>query len=458
MSAGIPSRAGRPWLEYGMALGALLLIGRAMWILYSEGYLPQPFFYEPSDTYMDWFNTAYWARDPGVYDNWRTIYPPLSFVVLRLLGINSCYAGSEGLTVRDCDWVGLVAIHAIFVLNIVLVALTFRKIDRRTALPRAIALSSGLPMLYALERGNVLLLCFTAMLLGFGPLLKSARLRWLCAGIAVNFKIYLIATIGAQLLRRRWLWVEGALIATLAVYLLSYGLLGAGTPREIVTNITDYSSGFVAAQILDIWYPVTYQPLLSLLHGESFPVTSLLGSRTSEVGLLILPILIRTGQLSLLLAAVATWLRPEAVPPFRVAFIGTALALISSEAGGYTQVLIILFVFMEPWRGIARPIAITICYILCLPGEIVISGVPSLVRDSFLAGHEVQVDFGVGLGMLLRPGLVILTAISLSAATLHDVWADIRTQGWRHRWRYRRDWPMLPGILRPQAPQRSESR
>lgn len=437
------------WLEYAFAIGVLALIAKAMASVLIDGYLPQPFFYEPSDTYMDWFNSAYWARDPNVYDSWRTIYPPLSFVVLRLLGKGSCYAGAEGLTSRDCDWVGLVVLHAIFVLNIVLVALTFRKIDTRTAIPRAIALSSGLPMLYALERGNILLLCFTAVLLAFGPLLKSARLRWLFAGIAVNFKIYLIATIAVQLLRRRWLWCEGAIIATLLVYLLSYGLLGAGTPSEIMRNISDYSSGYIAAQVLDVWYSLTYQPLISLLQGEVFPVTGIVGSRLAEIGLIVLPLLVRVGQASILAAAVATWLRPEVVPPYRVAFLGTALAAISSEAGGYTQMMVMLFVFMEPWRGRARPIALIACYILCLPGEIITGSVPPLIRESYLGGRQVEMQFGVGLGMFLRPGLVILVAVSLSMATIHDVWADIRQQGWKGRWRYRRDWPMLPWIARP---------
>lgn len=437
------------WLESILGLGVALLLVRAMWWLYAYGQLPQPFFYEPSDTFMDWFNTAYWAHDKGAYDSWKTIYPPLSFVVLRFLGNPACYVGTEGLTSRDCDWLGLVAIHAIFAINIVLVALTFKKIDRRTALPRAFALAAGMPMLFALERGNILLLCFTAMLLGFGPLLRSARLRWLFVGIAINFKVYLVAALASQLLKRRWLWFEGALIATVIVYLLSYGILGAGTPREIYTNISDYSSGFIAAQVLDIWYSVTYQPLISLLEGQSFPVVAVLGSRPSEIGLVLLPIIVRLGQLSVVLAAAATWLRPEAVPTYRLAFFGTVLALISSEAGGYTQIMVILFVFMEPWKGIGRPLAIICCYILCMPGDISIGYIPPIIRDSFIVGRSVEVHYSIALGMFLRPGLLILVAISLSCVTLHDVWQDVRRQGWRMRWRYRHDWPLIPGVLRP---------
>lgn len=422
-------RNGR-WVEYLFGFGVLLLIGRAMWWLYAYGHLPQPFFYEPSDTFMDWFNTAYWAHEGSAYDVWRTIYPPISFVVLRGLGLSHCYAGAEGLVSRDCDWLGLVALHAIFVINIVLVAITYIKLDRRTALPRAIALSTGMPMLFALERGNVLLLCFTAVLLGFGPLLKSARLRWLFVGIAINFKVYLIAAVATQLLKRRWLWLEGALISTVAVYLVTYGLYGAGTPVEIITNITDFSSGFIAAQVLDIWYSVTYQPLISLLNGVSFPVMPTIGSDLAEIGLAIVPVVTRMGQLAVVLAAVATWLRPSVVPTYRLAFFGIALALISSEAGGYTQIMVFLFVFMERWRGFGRPFAIVCAYILCLPGDIIIGSVPTLVRYSYLAGHEVEVNFGVGLGMFLRPGLLIAIAISISLVTIRDVWRDIQAHGW----------------------------
>ncbi|KQS03396.1 hypothetical protein ASG11_03250 [Sphingomonas sp. Leaf357] len=431
----------------GLAVAALLV--RALWWLYAYGQLPQPFFYEPSDSFMDWFNTAYWAHDKGAYDSWRTIYPPLSFVVIRLLGKAGCYVGAEGLPARDCDWVGLVALHAIFVLNIVLIAMSYLKIDRRTALPRSFALATGMPMMFALERGNILLLCFTAMLLAYGPLLRSTRLRWMFAGAAVNFKVYLIAAIAAQALKRRWLWVEGALLSTVIIYLLSYGILGAGTPREIVTNITDYSSGFIASQVLDIWYSVTYQPLISLLQGETFPTTAVIGSRTVEIGLVVVPLLTLFGQVSVIVGVIATWLRPEVVPAYRVAFFGTVLALISSEAGGYTETMVILFVFMEPWRGIGRPLAILCCYILCLPGDIAIGYIPPIIRDSFLVGHSVEVQFSIGLGMFLRPGLMILIAIFLSATTVRDVWVDIRAQGWKNRWRYRRDWPLLPGIQRP---------
>ena len=451
MTAGRSGALRGRWIEYLLAWVLVILLIRAGWNLYTYGYLPQPFFYEPSDTWMDWFNTAYWARDPGAYDVWGTIYPPLSFVVIRLFGIDACYARSSLtstlLTIRDCDWVGIAAMHAIFALNVALIALTFRKIDPRTALPRTIALAFGMPMLFALERGNILLLTFSSFLLAFGPLLHSARLRWLFAGLAINFKVYLLGAIIALLLKRRWKWVEGALLATVLVYGLSYLLLGSGTPVEIIQNITRYAGGFQAGQVLDIWYSITYLPLISLLEGAAFPVSSAVGSELADWGLLILPALIRTGQLLIALAALATWLRPEVVPTHRAIFLGLAMALISSEAGGYTQILIVMLVFMERWRGIARPLAIVLCYVLCLPADIIVGSVPPFVRDSYLAGRAVEIHTGVGLGVFLRPGILIAIAIALACATIRDVWLDIRLPGNRVRWRFRRDAAILPDVI-----------
>jgi hypothetical protein len=40
------------WVEHLLAFGVAVLIGRAMYFLYWYGYLPQPFFYEPSDLYI----------------------------------------------------------------------------------------------------------------------------------------------------------------------------------------------------------------------------------------------------------------------------------------------------------------------------------------------------------------------------------------------------------------------
>jgi hypothetical protein len=413
--------------EWFMAGLVVLMALRGVIYFAMNGYLPEPFFYESSDTWMDWFNTAWWAHNKGIYDSWASIYPPISFVILRVLGISHCYASpAAGPEPRLCDWLGVGAIHAFYVLDVVLVALSFIRIDRRTALPRSLALTLGMPLLYGLDRGNLILLAFACVVLAFGPLVRSARLRWMALAVAINLKVYIVTALAAQLLRRRWRWTEGAALATAAVYLLSYASLGVGTPMELVTNIRDFSANSTVGNILDVWYPATYQPMIRLLTSSEFPVILLLGSRVLDWGALILPILMHLGQGMIAMGAVAIWLRPQVVPPYRATMLALSMALITSEAGGYTPCLMLFFVMMERWEGRLRPIAIMLAYLLCVPAEFVLSSVMSMSQESFLVGHTVLVDRGIGLGMFLRPLVVILVPSLLAAQTVAMVWRDWR--------------------------------
>ncbi|MGQ2930255.1 MAG: hypothetical protein ACT6Q3_07275, partial [Sphingopyxis sp.] len=88
------------------ALLALAVVASSAWTLrffLEFGYLPQPFVFDTNDTFMDWFNTAYWANNPGIYNVWRSIYPPLSFVFLDATSLPGCYLHNS-FTARDCDW------------------------------------------------------------------------------------------------------------------------------------------------------------------------------------------------------------------------------------------------------------------------------------------------------------------------------------------------------------------
>jgi hypothetical protein len=439
---------------------ALCIVAGIVWSvghLYVNHYLPQPFFYEPSDIYADWFNTAFWARNKGAYDVWQTVYPPLSFVFLRHLGLDRCYPdrrsfdASAGLAARDCDGVGIAMIWLIFLVNLVLVWLTFQKLDRKTALQRTICVGLGMPMLSGVERGNLVLIAFTCLVLALGPILRSARLRWLFAGLAVNFKVYLIASIVPLLLKRRWRWVECALISVILVYMFSYAILGRGTPLEIFSNIREFSN-LPSGSILDVWSETTYQALMSLLQGDNFPAILLIGSGNQNLLLILLPAVLHLTQALILAAAVATWVRPECIPAYRLINLGVLLALITSEAGGYTPIFFMLFVMMERWEGVGRRWAIIACYVLALPFDIPIYGLPPLARNTYLGGETTMVTFYVAVGPFVRPLIIMTIAVALSLTTIHEVWKDIRLQGWAGRWRLRRDAPLLPGVRRPTPP------
>lgn len=436
------------WVE---PLLAVVLVGgmiRTMWFLAGNGYLPQPYFYDPADTWMDWFNTADWARDRGFYDSWGSVYAPLTPVFLRLFGLSQCYLGGGQDTshyARACDWLGVFWLHAFYVITIVAVAVSFYRIDRATALPRSVALMIGLPMTSGLERGNIILVAFLCVVLAYGPILKSARGRWLAIGLAINFKIYIAAALFPQLLRRRWRWFEGASIAAIGIYLMTFGILGRGAPGEIINNVLGFTDVIQASQFLDVLYAATYGPFLTLLNNQSFPITSLIGSKNVDLLLIVIPVLLRCVQISVVVAALAAWLRPEAVPMFRLTNLGLSLALITIESGGYSHIFVIFLTFFERWTGAGRKWAIIACYLLCIQFDFIIDRAPPVVRETFFANSATIVNYYIMLGSFIRPAIFYSIPFALSLVTIRAVWMDIRAQGWRTRWRYRHDLPIMVG-------------
>ena len=442
MNAGVKMGINK-WLEPLLALGVVAGVAHALYFLHQNHYLPQPFFYDPADSLMDWINTAQWAHDSGTYDVWATIYPPLSFIFLKFFSLARCYDDMQGSLSRDCDWWSITSLCGFFLVNIGLVGWSYYKIDRNTALPRTIALGVGLPALFGLERGNLVIVCFTFFVLAYGPILKSARWKWLCAAFAINFKIYLLPTILPQLLRRRWRWFEGALLATIAVYVLTWGLLGRGTPTNLIKNIQDFAGIYQAVNFLDLWYAGTYGPLHSLLDGSIFPIMLVAGSTNIEMMQFWTNFALHATQAIILIASLAAWVRPEVVPMFRLTNFATSFALITIEAGGYTQTLILFLALMERWKGIGRKWVILVCYVLCLPADITIFRFDPVVRESFLGGRPAVLEYAISYGPFLRPGLIMSIPFALACVTIHDVWQDIRRQGWKGRRRYRFDAPLF---------------
>lgn len=395
---------------------------------------------------MDWYSLTAFAQFGGAYDVGGTIYPPLSFVVLRLFSFRSCYADNGSEWARDCDWLGVAVLSSILLINVVLTFKTFYKHDRTTFFPRAFALSLGLPMVFTYERGNLLLFCYACVLLSFGSILKSARLRWFFGGLAANFKIYLIGVLVAPLLRRGWIRAEGMIISALAIYLVTFLVLGDGSPSQVYQNLTAYSAGFGSTRLNDLWYPSSLIPAITLLNGTSFQVTSIMDSNVADMLLTLATSLMKITQLLIAIGAFAVWLRPEAVPNTRVVFLAIAMAVSTSEAGGYTEMLLLLFVFMERWEGWARPIAITSAYILCVPIDYVQKKLAPVVQTSWLmGGASVYGEYGVGWLAIVRPLIAMLIIWCMVLLILSQVWSDIQNQGWKTRWRFRRDFPIMPG-------------
>jgi hypothetical protein len=401
---------------------ALAVVASCAWTartFFETGYLPQPFIYDTNDTFMDWFNTAYWANHRGIYNVWRSIYPPLSFVFLDIFSLPGCYLQSPFYG-RDCDWLGRGTIYASYLVNVIMLWVAFRRADRRTAPMRTVAFALGLPLLFTLERGNLILVTLPFFIVAYGNVTRSVPWRVISAAMTINFKPYLVVPAFAYALKRDWRMLELAGIASIAIYLLTIAWVGSGTPMELIDNTTNWIV-YQGAQVYnEVNYATSYAPLLTF-RTLQIPLLEFVDSDLIETVETMVPIVIRASQGIALLALVATWLQPRVLPTHRIAALMLGAFLVTQSPGGYTQAFLLFLVFLEPWRRPGQMLALTCTYVLCLVGDVHLTTVMEITANSWLSGRPVTPSFGIKLGHFIRPGLIVVILWALAFDTLVEV-------------------------------------
>lgn len=406
-------------LEASLALAVLASLAVSARFFVTNGYLPQPFVFDTNDTFMDWFNTAYWSNHKGMYEVWRSIYPPLSFVFLDAFSLPGCYLQSP-FHARDCDWAGRSMILACYVLDVALLWFSFRRSDPATAPMRTVAMALGLPLLFTLERGNLILACLAPFILAHGPVLRSVWGRGFAAALTINFKPYLLLPVLALAVRRDWRMLERAGIATVAIFCLTLALTGAGTPLEIAAN----TANWIQFQSTQVWgeinYSTSYAPFMELRSAQ-VPLLEFVSSRTIETIEFAVPVTIRATQVLALAALLACWLQPRALGPARIATLLLGTYLVTQSPGGYTQTFLLFLVFLEPLQRPGQALAVLCAYLLCLVGDLPLATVLHIQSNSWLSGQPVSPAFGLTLGQFVRPLIIIVIVWTLSLDTIAQV-------------------------------------
>jgi hypothetical protein len=388
-------------------------------IFFYQGYLPAPFVFDIGDTFMDWFNTAYWAHNPGAYSVWRTIYLPLSFVITGLLGDPTCYKNAP-YDARDCDHLGIAVILLTYAACCVVAALAFRKTDRRTAIPRTVAMAIGGPLLFALERGNLIMLAFIPFALAYGGLLRSRTGFAAASAFMANLKIYLVFPFFALMVRREWRLFELCCLASVALYLLTLLIVGAGTPFEFVSNLQNWFGVRLGAIWDELLYTTTYAPFLQLDVGQ-YPVRDFIEGRVVDAAKLFIETELLASRGVALLCVALAWFYPRAISTNRLVFFVLMQSFVVQNPGGYAIAMIVFLVFMEGWTNFATALAIICAYLLCIPGDLTVTTLFLVERESWLTGRIVNSAYVLPLGSFIRPGLILIILWSLAIDSLIDV-------------------------------------
>ena len=425
---------GNPKLSVSLIAEGIFLFLIIAGLLYTffftviNGYLPQPYFYGSESLFTDWTVTAYFAHQPGTYSSFQSVYPPLSFVFLRYFSIKACYEYDDIFASRDCDWMVPVTLVTFFIINIYVAYKVYANIDRRTALMRALVIGLGLPSLYALERGNLIIPCFTFFMLGNSRVLRSVRLKWICSAIAINFKPYLIMTLLAPLIKRRWRWFEGAAVTGLLVYIATFIMNGDGNPVQVVSNIMAFTTSDAHGLFNRAVYASSYRPIVELLD-SNFPLMNFLGSKPIDLMDWLLPALVTAGKVGPIVCFGAALLKPNVIPVFRLCALAIAYVLVSQDPGGYSVVFFFFFVLMEEWRGVFTIAALVLTYLLSISADIKLLSIAHELVFSYLTKREVGYDLGLNLGEIIRPAMILGVEYALIGASFTDFFRKLEFGG-----------------------------
>lgn len=406
------------WLLLSLVLAGL---AATLWHFAQHSFLPQSFF-NPDDVAMDWFNIASLANTPNMYRIFNSLYPPLSFMITDIFQINQCYTTSandyHAYDGRNCDWLGLATIITVNVTLMLLGAYLILKAGGRRYIPRAIAYTISFPLLYGFERGNTIAICAVFLLLA----LRKETTGWLKAlsiAITINLKPYMLLVVSAWIIRREWRTFEIIGFFTLGVYLVSLVYVGQGLPGDLVATLKTYDQ-FMKSDMLNFVRSSTSYDLILKIANSELPVHAFIPSGPLDTFLRGVRISMIGSQLLIVVALVAAWLQPEAIPTTRLIALVLLMQFIRINPTIYSMTMVLFLVFVEDSRRPGVFLALVSGYLISIPYDIPLGILGTLPLPSWLADNKVvMTPLGICLGHFVRPGLVILMGIGLAADTIY---------------------------------------
>lgn len=234
-------------MNRGIALlGAALVLqlaslGYYSWYFDAHGYWPAPFIYNRFDTFMDLYNSMWWAGDWGKYTVWKSVYPPLNFLILDVLRL-SVYGPmtiDSSLALRDLSLTPAILLSALYLVAPFVIVMTGRwsVLSPLQRILIALGLALSPPLLFALERGNLIGLALLVI-----PMVFSRKTIWKVLGIAIliNLKPYFAVLLLTFAIAGDWRTLIQATAASGALFVFT-GLVNDPNFLWFIPNIFSFA-------------------------------------------------------------------------------------------------------------------------------------------------------------------------------------------------------------------------
>jgi hypothetical protein len=382
--------------------------------LIANGYLPSPFVYTKSETFMDLFNPMYWAYNDGRYTDWGAVYPPLSFLILKL--INFVFAGSvhgSAAVMRDNSLIVIAGFILIYlaVPAAVLKTKLWEVLPTRKKILIYFVIICSTPMLFALERGNLIVLCL--LLLAF-VLSRIGFVRCLCIALLINIKPYFALLMIYYIARKNWKGFATCVALSGLIFAVS-GLLLDNHFLVFFVNLLDFSRAngvFSLKEMLALPSSISAFSY-ALKHPDGVMLAACF---LSPVIIAIIVYVIEATKWGVIAISLAILSTRSSV--MRDAEIFTLLVVVITNlgvsVGGYSLIfyiaLIPVFIKMR-----AKWLCIGLLVVMAMPLDIIPLMSEFLGKNfSYLSDSYVGVQWTLGLGSVIRPVANFLLLLLLS--------------------------------------------
>jgi hypothetical protein len=398
------------------ALVAMQVMSVGYYYFYFEahGYLPAPFIYNKFDAFMDLYNSMWWGMQDFKYTLWGSVYPPLNFLILDVLRLSFYGMTTVGssLDFRVMDIGPALLMCCLYLASPFVVVAT----GRWSILPPysriLIACGAALspPLLFAMERGNLILFALLTL-----PMAFSEKTIWRVLGVAIliNLKPYFAVLLLAFPIAGDWRNLVQAIAASGALFVFT-GLTNDPDFLAFIPNIFSFAD---SEQILSGREVLA---LPSSVSAFSYVIRLALKTTTSSrfpVDLVetIIP-LIEVAKMAGLCALLASMLVFRNRLRYSEIVVGLIVIIVNLGfwVGGYSQIF--YFACIPVLLGMRfRALHLAIVAAIFLPLDMIVLFTeqlgPNLVYPSL---DIVPLDFQLGLGSVLRPLLNYALLFGLS--------------------------------------------
>lgn len=212
------------WLYVFLAINIFSVVYYILYFI-KFNHTPSPFVYDKGDTFMDFFNTLYWAYDANRYSTWQSIYPPLNFLFLKFVNLiisGGIYTEPFDMRHNGQYLISFIVISFMMVPIIILKSYDWVSIWGKICVYLIFILSA--PFLFALERGNLIVYALPILYLFFNSE-KLSKVLYL--SILVNIKPYFGLLIIPDFLKKNYYEVLIFIFISASIYILTSMIIGS---------------------------------------------------------------------------------------------------------------------------------------------------------------------------------------------------------------------------------------